>query len=47
MRVALEKSHIGWAMWDYQTNFGVVTKQNGITTPDPDILDALGLHLLQ
>ena len=47
MRVALEKNHIGWAMWDYQTNFGVVTKQNGTTTPDADILEALGLHLPQ
>lgn len=47
MRVALEKNHIGWAMWDYQQNFGVVRKENGATTPDPDILDALGLHLPQ
>jgi hypothetical protein len=31
-------------MWDYQTNFGVVTKTNGITTPDVDVLNALGLH---
>ena len=47
MRVALEKNHIGWAMWDYQTSFGVVTKANDVTTPDPDILSALGLHLPQ
>ena len=47
MRVALEKNHIGWAMWDYQTNFGVVTKENGVTTPDADILNALGLHMPQ
>jgi hypothetical protein len=44
MRVALEKNHIGWAMWDYQTNFGVVTKTNGVPTPDVDVLNALGLH---
>jgi hypothetical protein len=44
MRVALEKNHLGWAMWDYQTNFGVVTKINGVTTPDVDVLNALGLH---
>jgi endoglucanase len=44
MRVALENNHIGWAMWDYQGNFGVVTKQNGATTPDQDVLNALGLH---
>jgi hypothetical protein len=30
MRVAFEKNHIGWAMWDYQTNFVVVTKTNGV-----------------
>lgn len=45
MRIALEKNHIGWAMWDYQGGFGVVTKANGTTTPDPDVLNALGLHL--
>ena len=45
MRVAFEKNDIGWAMWDYQTNFGVVTKANGVTTPDKNVLDALGLHL--
>jgi endoglucanase len=43
MRVAMEKRHIGWAMWDYQDNFGVVTKKNGTTTPDAAIVDALGL----
>ncbi len=43
MRVAMEKRHIGWAMWDYQDNFGVVTKKNGTTTPDPAMVDALGL----
>ncbi len=34
-------------MWDYQTDFSVVTKHNGTTTPDPDVLEALGLHLPQ
>ena len=43
MRTALEKHHIGWAMWDYQTNFGVVSKENGKTVPDQTIVDALGL----
>jgi endoglucanase len=47
MRVALDKNHIGWAMWDYQTNFGVVIKANGVTTPDPAIVQALGLHAPQ
>jgi endoglucanase len=42
-RQALEKNGIGWAMWDYQTNFGVVTKSNGATTPDAQVLAALGL----
>jgi hypothetical protein len=43
MRIALEAHTIGWAMWDYQANFGLVTKGNGVTTPDPALLDALGL----
>jgi endoglucanase len=47
MRVAFEKNHIGWAMWDYQANFGVVTKANGRTTPDQAIVQALGLHMPQ
>ena len=47
MRVAFEKYHIGWAMWDYQGGFSVVTKANGVTTPDADVLHALGLHLPQ
>jgi endoglucanase len=45
MRVSLEKNHIGWAMWDYQGGFGVVTKSNGQTTPDAQVLSALGLHM--
>ena len=45
MRVAFEKYDIGWAMWDYQTNFGVVTKSNGATSPDPATVEALGLHM--
>ena len=47
MRVALEKNHIGWAMWDYQGGFSVVIKANGATTPDQDVLTALGLHMPQ
>ncbi len=43
MRVALENNGIGWAMWDYQDNFGAVTKQQGKTIPDPAIIEALGL----
>jgi endoglucanase len=44
MRVALEKNHIGWAMWDYQGGFNVVNKVNGEATPDQDVLAALGLR---
>ena len=43
MRIAFEKHRIGWAMWDYQANFGVVTKKDGKTVPDPGIVRALGL----
>lgn len=44
MRVAFEKHHIGWAMWDYQANFGVVTKKEGKAVPDPAVVKALGLQ---
>ena len=43
MRVSLERHNLRWAMWDYQTNFGMVTKQAGKTIPDPAIVHALGL----
>ena len=43
MRIMLEKHHLGWAMWDYQDNFGAVTKKDGHTTPDPAVIEALGL----
>lgn len=45
MRIALEKHHIGWAMWDYQANFGVVTKKDGKAVPDPEVVKALGLKM--
>ncbi len=45
MRVAFEKNNIGWAMWDYQTNFGLVTKKDGgPAKPIPEMVEALGLH---
>lgn len=44
MRVAFEHYHIGWAMWDYQTNFGVVTKKNGKAVPNELVVKALGLN---
>jgi aryl-phospho-beta-D-glucosidase BglC (GH1 family) len=43
MRTALEAKHIGWAMWDYQGNFGVVTKNGGNTVVDQAVVSALGL----
>lgn len=44
MRVAFEHYHIGWAMWDYQTNFGVVSKQSGKAVPNELVVKALGLN---
>jgi endoglucanase len=43
-RTALEEQGIGWAVWDYQGSFAVVTKQNGKAAPIPAIAEALGLH---
>jgi endoglucanase len=42
VRSALETNHIGWAMWDYRGNFGVVTRTDTEITPDDAILNALG-----
>jgi aryl-phospho-beta-D-glucosidase BglC (GH1 family) len=44
VRSALEANHIGWAMWDYRGNFGVVTRTDTEITPDDAILKALGLN---
>jgi endoglucanase len=46
VRSALESHGIGWAMWDYSGNFGVVTKKDGQTVPDKITLRALGLNNL-
>lgn len=43
VRTALESKHIGWAMWDWDGGFGVVTKSSGTIVPDQDVLRALGL----
>ena len=43
VRTALESKHIGWAMWDYQADFGVVTKDGAATVVDQDVVRALGL----
>jgi endoglucanase len=43
-RTALEEQGIGWAVWDYQGSFAVVTKESGKAIPIPAIAEALGLH---
>ena len=43
VRTSLEAHGIGWAMWDYDGSFGVVTKPNGTAVPDPVTIRALGL----
>jgi endoglucanase len=45
VRIALERYHIGWAMWDYSGSFGVVTKNNGRAVPDELTVQALGLKV--
>jgi endoglucanase len=45
VRTALERHDMGWTMWDYSGNFGVVIKQNGRSVPDEGTLRALGLKL--
>jgi endoglucanase len=43
-RTALEEQGIGWAVWDYQSTFGVVTKESGKAMPIPAVATALGLQ---
>jgi aryl-phospho-beta-D-glucosidase BglC (GH1 family) len=44
VRTALEADGIGWAMWDYRGNFGVVVKPDGqAAQPDAGTAAALGL----
>lgn len=46
MRLSLERYKIGWAMWDYQDSFGLVTKANGgSAVQDRKVSDALGLKV--
>jgi aryl-phospho-beta-D-glucosidase BglC (GH1 family) len=45
VRTAFERHGIGWAMWDYSGNFGVVTKKDGQTLPDESTVRALGLKM--
>lgn len=44
VRAALEARHIGWAMWDYRGNFGVVKRTKSEISPDDVILKSLGLN---
>jgi endoglucanase len=43
VRTALEANGMGWTLWDYSGNFGVVTKKDGRNVPDEISLRALGL----
>jgi endoglucanase len=43
VRSALEANHIGWAMWDWSGNFGLVTHKDGQVIVDPAIAKALDL----
>jgi endoglucanase len=43
VRTALEMHGIGWTMWDYAGDFGLVTKQSGQSVVDDVIVSALGL----
>ena len=43
VRTAAESKHIGWCMWDYQDNFGLVTKGPSGTLLDDGVLRALGM----
>jgi hypothetical protein len=44
MRTAMEADGIGWTMWDYRGNFGVVTKEDGQPAQvDENVAEALGL----
>ena len=42
VRSSLESHSIGWAMWDYDGGFGLVTKENGEPIPDQMTVQALG-----
>lgn len=43
VRVALERHGMGWTMWDYAGDFGIVTKQADQIVTEGDIVRALGL----
>lgn len=45
VRTSLEKHGIGWAMWDYNGGFGIVTNENGQPAADEITVRALGLKM--
>ncbi len=45
VRTSLERHNIGWTMWDYSGNFGVVTQKDGKATLDETTVRALGLSM--
>lgn len=47
VRSGLEKQGIGWAMWDWSGNFGLVTRKDDRVVPDAAIARALGLKMVQ
>jgi aryl-phospho-beta-D-glucosidase BglC (GH1 family) len=47
VRSGLEQSGIGWAMWDWSGNFGLVTRKDGGIIPDAAIVHSLGLKPIQ
>ncbi len=44
VRAALERHGVGWTLWDYAGDFGIVTKEGGQVTPEERLLSALGLR---
>jgi len=44
VRMILERQGIGWNLWDYAGDFGLVTKQAGTILPDDTVVAALGLR---
>jgi endoglucanase len=45
VRTSLERHNIGWTMWDYSGNFGVVTQKDGKATLDEMTVGALGFRM--
>ncbi len=45
VRIAFERYHIGWTMWDYCGGFHLVKRQGDQIIPDRAIVKALGLRM--